>query len=572
MNFLSQDEIVRSLTAAGIVSNEAAEAARKSASASGKGAIDALFDDKLVDGGALSKAIAHAMDLPYADLETTAVAQDVCAMIPRRLVVRYRVFPLEYDGCVLKVATSAPYNLRLLDELRSLAAIELEPVVSAPDAISKVIDRHYGVGADTVDTLVDAGNDVAVLDDSRGNGDITAANEEATLIRFVNQILVEALRMRATDVHLEPFEKRMSVRYRIDGALYEAPIPEEASRFQRAIVSRIKIMSNLNIAETRLPQDGRLKLLVHGREIDVRVSIIPMLFGEGVVLRLLDKANLFFSLEKLGMDGVTLQGFTKVISLPHGIFLVTGPTGSGKTTTLYAALEKIRSPELKVITLEDPIEYQLDGVNQIQVKPEIQFDFAQGLRRILRHDPDVIMVGEIRDRETAETAIQAAMTGHLVFSTLHTNDAPGALTRLVHMGIEPYLVGSSVEAVMAQRLVRILCPSCKEPETSREAIDMAEKAAGGKPMTLFKAVGCRNCRGTGYHGRQGIFEFLNVDDHVSDMVLQHAPANHIRKYATAHGMVSLRGDGWRKVLQGLTTVDEVIRASKEDAVVEVAAK
>jgi len=565
MNFLSQDEILESLAAAGVVSAEAAETARASAAASGKGVVDVLFDAHLADSANLSRAIADRMGLPCIDLESVLVAPDVCALLPRRLVVRYRVFPVEFDGKALKVATSAPYNIRAFDELRTLAGIGIEPVFAAPEGIRKAIDQHYGVGADTVDTLVDAGNsDVSVLEDARGDADITAANEEATLIRFVNQVLVEALSMRATDVHFEPFENRMLVRYRIDGQLCDAPIPKEASRFQRAIVSRIKIMSNLNIAETRLPQDGRLKLLVHGREVDVRVSIIPMLFGEGVVLRLLDKSNLFLSLEKLGMAKDTLERFAGVIGRPHGIFLVTGPTGSGKTTTLYAALEKIRSPELKVITIEDPIEYQLDGVNQIQVKPEINFDFAEGLRRILRHDPDVIMVGEIRDRETAETAIQAAMTGHLVFSTLHTNDAAGALTRLVHMGIEPYLVGSSVEAVMAQRLVRILCPSCKAPETSREAFDVAGRAAAGRPNNLLKAVGCRTCRGTGYFGRQGVFELLSIDDNIRDMVLDHAPSTHIRKYAISEGMRTLRDDGWLKVFEGLTTVDEVVRVSKEE--------
>jgi general secretion pathway protein E/type IV pilus assembly protein PilB len=564
VNLLTQDEMVTSLAAAGVVAPDAAEVARKSAASSGKGAVDVLFEDRLADASALSRAVAGIMGLPFADLETHAAGPDVCALLPRRLVVRYKVFPMAYDGTVLQVATSAPYNIRAFDELRSLASVDIEPVVASPDAIGKAIDRHYGLGADTVDTLVDAGNGVSVLDASNVQADITAASEEATLIRFVNQVLVEALRLRATDVHIEPFENRIVVRYRIDGMLYPAPIPEEAGRFQRAIVSRIKIMSNLNIAETRLPQDGRLKLVVHGREIDVRVSIIPMLFGEGVVLRLLDKSNLFFSLEALGMAGDTLAGFRAVIARPHGIFLVTGPTGSGKTTTLYAALEKIRSPELKLITIEDPIEYQLDGVNQIQVKPEIRFDFAQGLRRILRHDPDVVMVGEIRDRETAETAIQAAMTGHLVFSTLHTNDAAGALTRLVHMGIEPYLVGSSVEGVMAQRLVRILCLSCKAPETSHEAFDLAERSGLGRPEALFKAVGCRDCRGTGYRGRQGIFELLLVDDAVRDMVLEHEPSTSIRKHAVSRGMRTLRGDGWLKAFAGLTTVEEVLRVSKDD--------
>jgi len=522
------------------------------------------------------EALSEQMGIPFIELADLSPDAELLEMVPSRLVFRHQVFPVDLVDGRLLVATADPLDIRLFDELRTLLGCEVEPVIASPNDIRTAISTYYGVGADTLDTLVrengksyESGGTVdlsaeleAALESDAE--DLSQSDDRATLIRFVNQVLVEALSMRATDVHVEPFEKELRVRYRIDGVLQEANVPPEAKRLQNAIVSRIKIMAGLDIAEKRLPQDGRIRLVLGGQEVDVRVSIIPMLFGEGVVLRLLDKASLFLSLEELGMDEHSLGVFQDLITRPHGIILVTGPTGCGKTTTLYAALEKVRSAALKILTIEDPIEYQLDGVNQIQVRPAIGLSFAEGLRRVLRHDPDVLMVGEIRDRETAEIAIQAAMTGHLVFSTLHTNDAASALTRLVHMGIEPYLVASSVEAVMAQRLVRLICPECKEEDTSAEHAAQLRELTSQADARLYHGTGCRHCRDTGYYGRQGIFELVALNDAIRDMVLGRASNYQIKQYALSHGARSLRQAAWLKVLAGVTTLDELFRVTKED--------
>ena len=354
------------------------------------------------------------------------------------------------------------------------------------------------------------------------------------------------------------------IRYRVDGVLQEVTMPAQMKQFQSAIISRIKIMADLNIAEKRLPQDGRMRLRVSGREIDVRVSVIPTLYGEGVVLRILDRTSMFLSLEELGMEKDTLTKFLSIINQPHGIFLVCGPTGCGKTTTLYAALEKVRSPEKKVLTIEDPVEYQLDGVNQIQVKPSIGLAFATGLRYMVRHDPDVIMVGEIRDKETADIAVQAALTGHLVFSTLHTNDAAGAITRLLDMGVEPFLVASSLEGVLAERLVRLICPHCKEedPHADRE---MLAAVVQDEQVVAYRGRGCPRCRNTGYYGRQGLFELLRIDEQIKDMILEHTSTSHIKRRALEAGMRTLRQDGWLKVARGVTSMDEVYRVTQDDS-------
>jgi general secretion pathway protein E/type IV pilus assembly protein PilB len=384
---------------------------------------------------------------------------------------------------------------------------------------------------------------------------------------LVNEILLEAIEARASDIHIESQPSGLKIRYRIDGILHPQPVPPEITRFQAAIISRIKIMARLNIAERRLPQDGRIQLKVKGREVDVRVSVIPMIHGEGVVLRLLDKGAMEFTLSKLGMEEEIYQKYQQLIRLPHGIILVTGPTGSGKTTTLYSSLLEIRSEETKIITTEDPVEYRLEGINQIQVHPKIGLTFANSLRAILRHDPDIVLVGEIRDLETAENAIQAALTGHLVFSTLHTNDAATAFTRLVDMGVEPFLVSSTVEAVMAQRLVRTLCPHCKQPFTParddlpRDFPYEQLMATGGK---IYRPVGCRACRHVGYLGRVGIFELLISSDRIRQLAHDRATAWEIRRAALEEGMTTLRQDGWRKVLTGRTTIEEVLRVTKGD--------
>jgi general secretion pathway protein E/type IV pilus assembly protein PilB len=383
----------------------------------------------------------------------------------------------------------------------------------------------------------------------------------------VNEILLEAIELRASDVHIESQATGLKIRYRVDGMLHAQPVPPEISRFQAAIISRLKIMARLNIAEKRLPQDGRIKLRVSGRDIDVRVSVIPMLHGEGIVMRLLDKGRMQFSLEALGMERDMHRQFSELIRMPHGIVLVTGPTGSGKTTTLYSSLLEIKSEDSKIITTEDPVEYQLDGINQIQVHPKIGLTFAASLRSILRHDPDVVLVGEIRDMETAENAIQASLTGHMVFSTLHTNDAPSAYTRLVDMGVEPFLVASTVEAVMAQRLVRTLCKECREAYEPKHD-DMPKDFPWedfekiGKP--LFRPKGCRACRQLGFVGRQGIFELCHTTDAVRQLAHDRASSWEIRQAARKDGMRTLRQDAWLKVLHGITTIEEVVRVTKGD--------
>jgi len=393
--------------------------------------------------------------------------------------------------------------------------------------------------------------------------------QEASVVRLVNEILLEAIESRASDVHVEPRESGLSVRYRIDGILHAQPVPPEISRFQAAILSRLKIMARLNIAEKRMPQDGRIKLRVSGREVDVRVSVIPMIHGEGVVMRLLDKGSMEFKLRKLGMEADLYAQFQELIRLPHGILLVTGPTGSGKTTTLYSALLEIKSEATKIITTEDPVEYQLDGINQIQVHPKIGLTFAHSLRSILRHDPDVVLVGEIRDLETAENAIQASLTGHLVFSTLHTNDAAGAYTRLVDMGVEPFLVASTVEAVMAQRLVRTLCDQCKEAYEPAQADLPPDFPTAGLAQSdgkLFRPVGCRACRQVGYRGRVGLYELLRTTEEVRQAAHDGASSWELKKLAQRQGMHTLREDGWLKALDGRTTIDEVLRVTKGDLV------
>ncbi|HEY2329504.1 MAG TPA: GspE/PulE family protein, partial [Verrucomicrobiae bacterium] len=380
----------------------------------------------------------------------------------------------------------------------------------------------------------------------------------ASIIRFVNQVLKDAIELRASDIHLEPFEDEFKIRYRIDGELQEVPVPAQLKRFQPAIVSRVKILSHLNIAEKRLPQDGRIKVRIDDAEVDIRVSVIPMLHGEAVVMRLLRQNSTLRGLAEIGMNTRELEHFEDVLGLPHGIILVTGPTGSGKTSTLYTALNEINDAVRKIITVEDPVEYQLKGVNQIQVNEKSGLTFARGLRSILRHDPDVILIGEIRDAETAQIAVQASLTGHLVFSTLHTNDAPGALTRLVDMGVEPYLVASSLEAVLAQRLVRVLCPHCKQPDISERAQAFKLKLGIPAGKTIFKSVGCRECRNTGFFGRHAIFEWMDTDEEIRQLILKSASTDQIRNAARKAGMRTLAEDGWRLVAAGATTVEEVL--------------
>jgi general secretion pathway protein E/type IV pilus assembly protein PilB len=420
-----------------------------------------------------------------------------------------------------------------------------------------------GVGADTLDTLQEEASIQVIDERDDGNVDLDAAAEDASIIKFVNQVLSDAIALRATDIHLEPYEDELRIRYRIDGILQDVPVPSQIKRFQPAIVSRVKILSHLDIAEKRLPQDGRIKVRLDRHEVDVRVSLIPMLHGEGVVMRLLKQDAALHLLEDLGMAERELRLLRSLLPLPHGIVLVTGPTGSGKSTTLYAAMGEINDSIRKIITIEDPIEYHMKGINQIQVSEKAGLTFGRGLRSILRHDPDVILIGEIRDTETAKIAVQASLTGHLVFSTLHTNDAPGAPTRLVDMGVEPYLVASALEAIMAQRLVRVLCEHCKQEDATPATRAFKRQIGLKENQPIYKAVGCETCRRTGYFGRRGVFELMMISETIREMILKSCSAGQLREAARRDGLRTLNEDGWRLLGEGVTTVDEVLRVTKD---------
>ena len=501
----------------------------------------------------------------FTSLDAVEPDKQVLSLFPARILLRDELLPLRRENGCVEVATSRLFATQGLDTLKTMTGLRLKPVLAPSEAIQREMKKHLGVGADTIDTLDEEAPFQVVDDDQEEDTNLDTAAEDASIIRFVNQVLRDAIDLRSSDIHLEPFEDELRIRYRIDGVLQEVPVPPQIKRFQPAIVSRVKILSHLNIAEKRLPQDGRIKIRIDQSEVDIRVSVIPMLHGEAVVLRLLRQSATLRGMGELGMDARELKSFRRILGLPHGIILVTGPTGSGKTSTLYTALNEINDAVRKIITIEDPIEYQLRGINQIQVLEKAGLTFARGLRSILRHDPDVILVGEIRDQETAQIAVQASLTGHLVLSTLHTNDAPGALTRLVDMGVEPYLVASSLEAVLAQRLVRVLCSHCKQEDPSPAA--QAFKTQLGFPANIpvYRAVGCRECRQTGYHGRRAIFEWMDSDNEIRRLILKNVSSDIIRDAARRAGMGTLSEDGWRLVRLGVTTVEEVLRVTKEQS-------
>lgn len=525
----------------------------------------------IVDSVTALKALAEETGLEFVDLREVEPDLSLLDGFPAKLIHRQGVFPVRREHGQLVVATSDPFDLYPIDEVSAATGESVVPVLAARSEIHRLAKDHLGVGSETVEGLLQLRgeeDDLELLDEIETDGsELSEMAQEASVVRLVNELLLEAIHSRASDVHIESQASGLKVRYRIDGMLHPQPVPPEINRFQAAIISRLKIMARLNIAEKRLPQDGRIKLKVHGREIDVRVSVIPMIHGEGLVLRILDKGAMVLDLKRLGMESDTYAAFSELIRLPHGILLVTGPTGSGKTTTLYSALLEINEPHIKIITTEDPVEYQLEGINQIQVHPKIGLTFAASLRSILRHDPDVVLVGEIRDLETAENAIQASLTGHLVFSTLHTNDAAGAYTRMVDMGVEPFLVASTVEAVMAQRLVRKLCAHCKEPyHPSRDDLP-PDFPWEELTEPIYRPKGCRECRHSGYTGRLGLYELLLTTERIRELAHDRASTWEIKKAAMEEGMRTLREDGWRKVLRGVTSVDEVLRITKGDRMI-----
>lgn len=523
----------------------------------------------LVTEDAILKTLSGEFGMAYVDLKEIDVDLELLSQFPTSAIYRHSLLPLYRENGHVVVATDDPLNLEGLDELSTVSGLRLEPVLTRGNELESRIHELLGVGGDTINELVRQRSEegIELLEEiEEEHGELAEGAQAPSVIRLVNELLIEAVKLQTSDVHIEPQESGLRVRYRIDGMLRVQSVPPEINHFYSAIVTRLKIMSHLNIAEKRLPQDGRIKLRVSGREVDVRVSIIPMVHGEGVVLRLLDKAKMKFDLANVGMPPTVVKRFKQLIGLPHGIILVTGPTGSGKSTTLYSALNEIKAPHTKIITVEDPVEYQMDGINQIQVHSKIGLTFAAGLRSILRHDPDVVLIGEIRDGETAQAAIQASLTGHVVFSTLHTNDAPSAFTRLVDMGVEPYLVASTVEGILAQRLVRRLCSDCRRPVPINQADLPPDFPKDEAPDAIYEPAGCRECDDSGYSGRIGVFELLTTDEKLQEMCAENQSATRIRAHALKHGMTTLRQSGWEQVMAGVTSVEEVVRITRGDII------
>ncbi|MDB6068071.1 MAG: type secretion system protein [Pedosphaera sp.] len=506
--------------------------------------------------------LAQALGWPYLDLpKLMTVPPEARQKIQTKVAFQYSVLPTQFENGELQVAISNPFDAAMLNAVRFNAGVPVQFALAPKVELEKALKKYYGVGAETLDEMSkDEPIDLLVGEDK----EITEGDQEASVIKFVNQIIWEAYKDRSTDIHFEPAEDELRIRYRIDGILHQTPMPAQLKRYQAALISRIKVMSGMNIAEKRLPQDGRINVRIKGEEIDIRVSTVPTVYGESVSLRLLTRGKIFLSLEKLGFAPAEENAIREIILKPHGIFLVTGPTGSGKSTSLYAFLSTINSVHKRIITIEEPVEYELKGINQIAVRADIGLTFAMGLRHILRQDPNVIMVGEIRDLETAEIAIRAALTGHLVFSTLHTNDAPSAFTRLIDMGIEPFLVASSVEAVMAQRLVRNICKHCAvEQKVERDYLrKIGFPAEDIETAKFWHGAGCEECRQLGYQGRQGIYELLLLNEAIRPLILNRAPATTIAQRAMEQGMRTLRTDGWNKVKAGRTTIEEVLRVTQ----------
>ena len=509
-----------------------------------------LIDLGFIASRDLLSALSEQLGVPLAAVDQPPpVAPEIDGLSPR-FMRQCRFVPIRVEDSTIAVAMADPLDFETIAAVRGFSGLKVATALASEQEILDAIDKYYGEAEkQTSDSEIEstqAGEDLEHLRDMAS---------EAPVIRLVNAMIAQAVEKRASDIHIEPFEKEFRIRYRIDGVLFNQEQPPR--EMKAAIVSRLKLMAKLNIAERRLPQDGRIKIKTLGREVDLRVSTLPTLYGESVVMRLLDRsAGDFYDLRRLGFDTHFLARMEYYTSLPHGIFLVTGPTGSGKSTTLYSALKRINIPDKKIITIEDPVEYQMDGINQIHVNPQIGLTFAAGLRHIVRQDPDVIMVGEIRDRETADIAIRAALTGHLVFSTLHTNDAPSAITRLTDMGVENYLITSSLVSVLAQRLVRLICPHCKVSAGTRTAPD-------GEKVESFRGAGCESCSGTGYTSRVGIFELMELNDEIRKLIMANEDASQITAAARRNGMQSLREDGWMKVRTGITTADEVMRVTQE---------
>lgn len=553
-------ELLRSLQ---VIDAESVNRAAAIQEKSGKNFDTVLVENGIVEENRILESLSAHLGVETIDISNIKLPPEILNQIPVRFVHRYNILPIERRGDTLRIAIADPLNFHALDDLRLLLKCDVEPLLAPSDDIKDAIKTYYGIGADTVEGMMeeDGEEEEELLEKSN----IEELSEDASIIRFVNQIMTEAVLDRATDIHFEPFEDELRIRYRIDGLLYEAAIPPSIRRYQAAVISRIKIMADMNIAEKRLPQDGRINIKSGNVEFDLRVSTIPTPYGESIVIRILNRDSTIFDLKQLGFDEYSLKKFNELITVPHGIILVTGPTGSGKTTTLYATLSRLNKMDVKILTIEEPIEYHLHGIIQVQVNPKIGLKFANVLRSFLRQDPDIILVGETRDHETAEIAIQSALTGHLVFTTLHTNDAPGAITRLIDMGVEPYLVSSSVIGVVAQRLMRRICPECVEeyePEHDiLRGLGLTEPEHANQKY--YHGRGCENCKFLGYRGRTAIYEIMQMTEELRELTVQRVAASRVKNEALKTGMKTLRQSALEKVFSGESTIEELIRVTQE---------
>ena len=546
------------LLTAGLLSKEQLDELNDTRAATGKSLADAAVDAGLIDKQALLEAVAKDLKYEFEPIPPANIREDIYRQLRPNLARTYGVVPIKVDDTSITLLAKDPFNNAIIDDLTFTLNKDVNLVVADPAAVDTLIVQCYGEENSSIDDLL---SEISQVDFGEDNADNDIANmaNETPIIRFVNLILQQAIRDKASDIHFEPFEDQFRIRYRIDGALYEmAPPPKSLAL---PVISRVKVLANLNIAENRIPQDGRIKMTISGRPIDLRVSTLPTQFGESVVLRVLDKGVVNLDLEKLSMTDEIMSNIRRLVKMPNGIFIVTGPTGSGKTTTLYSALREVNTVDVKILTSEDPVEYEIDGIMQVQINHQVGLDFARCLRAFLRQDPDKIMVGEIRDLETAQIAVQASLTGHVVLATLHTNDSPGAVTRLMDMGLEPYLIAASLEGVLGQRLVRKICATCRtayEPDQAlieRLGVDPIEIA----DKQFYFGKGCADCGGSGYRGRQGLFELLLVNDALRDLITNRAPTMVLKQKAIELGMRTLRDDGLRAIFDGATTVDEVLK-------------
>ena len=561
-----KDRLLQILTDSGLITKEQLEEAAQLQKAQGGSISNILIDGNYISENELMMTLSEHLGIPPINLSNIKIPEEVISIIPKQLARFYQVLPISKMGSTLTIAMADPLNVFAIDDLKMLTKMELQPVISTPNAIAEKQNEVFSATSGLDELLKDSAPDVEIKrneEEEINIDELLEATGDTSVIQVVNIILVQAVQEGSSDIHIEPFEKDVRVRFRTDGILYEKASPPK--HMHPAVVSRIKIMSDLDIAERRLPQDGRLGVRIAGRDVDVRVSVLPTDLGERVVLRLLDRSSEILTLEDLGLADSGLDAVDAMIRKSHGIFLVTGPTGSGKTTTLYAALTRLNDREKNIITIEDPVEYRLPGVGQIQVNSRIDLTFAAGLRSILRQDPDLIMVGEIRDVETAGIAVQSALTGHMVFSTLHTNDAATALTRLVEMGVEPFLAASSIVGILAQRLVRKICPDCRQEYVPDQRL-LEEAGFDALPTgtKLYRGVGCELCHGSGYRGRLGIFELLTMSDSVRGGLMASNDAASIRQSAVDEGMMPLRDFGLQRVLKGETTLEEVLRVTQEE--------